>query len=1032
MEKHQANPASEDDDIYVELRRKKAMLEFHLKAAKAYRDYGKTKQAQSAEKKAKDLRNEIEEIEEVIREVESEYDLTHPTKNNPGPGLVIHMYYAEGEAYWLLAHLEEFSSFERANRQLDEWSAIGRNHGAASFAVYIDRMLVYDGSYDLSVVPADLKRQINLFLAELDTPDAHILLAALAEKNPKLEHGYIDPDTGAWMSKRRFEEGADVSKMSEAIVEDPNSIDDINAALIGGTIGIGTHGLVTATSRERIDTGEGEPEPERVRHRTAIRQRQERLERGRPFAQLTSLFGESSWPPWWRGWTTYEPNINEPDDYVIDLEPGQRKGWSVHGGDWFIFHQADDEFAIVENTSLYHPGTASRPQVIYINTVDQVIERIREMEEFREQQVRPAQQIIVVPPERLSELSISHGLDLGGYEYEPVRNEWLIPLAEAGITYVVEIDADTFGGEVLGSSREAFGQDVHSMELPVVLFTPSGVFAGERPWPHSLPGYYVSVTSGQLNEFDTDCICVGEDIEGTCNRCGGDQSIVHEGGDWALYKLVEPPDEESVEPPEEDEEEEEEEERVVLGNYEMRNVASLAMTIGGSSTFISDEEDESDMQWLREVHLPNLSSNFHSAVLYGNEDSPDRIEVYHSADPRVGTDWPQVWLRKEDAAIEKLNEAYGDHVGLNADWNVRAWHVGPTAHPNLNDGDLYILEIEDQPGDFSLVQRWHEAEGNDVIEEIFEGPAEDVIREAESALVYVREVSGRHAAGRPEQTGEQEPLIDRARRIIANARAELGHDLGGGSVLDLLADNTNASLTEIREVLVELGERPAAERVSETAYSGERRIVVTYEIITEESSREGEAAETGFEDEDGYLISGDDGQYVHDAVGYLKEHDANEPSSSSFYTGIWYSTPDGEHDDRTGGDIYHSYHLKGFSPEEEAAIYKYMINIDDKFEVHWVPDDEHAIYDSTRRVQLYNNGIDVVVALLDIPNAVMFAVFDNNGNEIYADNYNVLYEHADDVLKTIIRFKIDRPLIELGMNRDYLDMLGERIPFVEF
>ena len=46
-----------------------------------------------------------------------------------------------------------------------------------------------------------------------------------------------------------------------------------------------------------------------------------------------------------------------------------------------------------------------------------------------------------------------------------------------------------------------------------------------------------------------------------------------------------------------------------------------------------------------------------------------------------------------------------------------------------------------------------------------------------------------------------------ARRVIARARAALGHDLQGWSLVDLLADNMPLSLDEIRRVLVRIGER---------------------------------------------------------------------------------------------------------------------------------------------------------------------------------------------------------------------------------
>ncbi len=44
-------------------------------------------------------------------------------------------------------------------------------------------------------------------------------------------------------------------------------------------------------------------------------------------------------------------------------------------------------------------------------------------------------------------------------------------------------------------------------------------------------------------------------------------------------------------------------------------------------------QTEEDMEWLRDVHLPNLPDKYQSAVLTGNEDCPSRVECYERADP---------------------------------------------------------------------------------------------------------------------------------------------------------------------------------------------------------------------------------------------------------------------------------------------------------------------------------------------------------------------------------------------------------------
>jgi hypothetical protein len=59
-----------------------------------------------------------------------------------------------------------------------------------------------------------------------------------------------------------------------------------------------------------------------------------------------------------------------------------------------------------------------------------------------------------------------------------------------------------------------------------------------------------------------------------------------------------------------------------------------------------------DMRWLREVHLPRLPAKYRSAIIVGNEDFPDRIEVYERRDPRV-TDVPVVFKADEDGVFKE-------------------------------------------------------------------------------------------------------------------------------------------------------------------------------------------------------------------------------------------------------------------------------------------------------------------------------------------------------------------------------------------
>ncbi len=62
---------------------------------------------------------------------------------------------------------------------------------------------------------------------------------------------------------------------------------------------------------------------------------------------------------------------------------------------------------------------------------------------------------------------------------------------------------------------------------------------------------------------------------------------------------------------------------------------------------------------------------------------------------------------------------------------------------------------------------------------------------------------------------------------------------------------------------------------------------------------------------------------VTQAEKFLEDEGAVHASSSHFHPGVWYTT-EYEQDFRTGTDEERSFHLKGFSPEEEAEIFKHV------------------------------------------------------------------------------------------------------------
>ena len=65
-----------------------------------------------------------------------------------------------------------------------------------------------------------------------------------------------------------------------------------------------------------------------------------------------------------------------------------------------------------------------------------------------------------------------------------------------------------------------------------------------------------------------------------------------------------------------------------------------------TTTFL---KTDSDLNWLREVHLTGMELPvFKSVILFGNEDYPDRIELYLSDDPDF-TDQPVMVIEPDNA-----------------------------------------------------------------------------------------------------------------------------------------------------------------------------------------------------------------------------------------------------------------------------------------------------------------------------------------------------------------------------------------------
>lgn len=106
--------------------------------------------------------------------------------------------------------------------------------------------------------------------------------------------------------------------------------------------------------------------------------------------------------------------------------------------------------------------------------------------------------------------------------------------------------------------------------------------------------------------------------------------------------------------------------------------------------------------------------------------------------------------------------------------------------------------------------------------------------------------------------------------------------------------------------------------------AGERKIVSYYETWSPEDVEIGDTDKRGELDEwvcELDEVDLEDGLTHSDkAAKYLLDKGALEPSSSFFHQGIWYSTYDDE-DFRTGDRTVKSYHLKGFTEDEEREIW---------------------------------------------------------------------------------------------------------------
>jgi hypothetical protein len=107
----------------------------------------------------------------------------------------------------------------------------------------------------------------------------------------------------------------------------------------------------------------------------------------------------------------------------------------------------------------------------------------------------------------------------------------------------------------------------------------------------------------------------------------------------------------------------------------------------------------------------------------------------------------------------------------------------------------------------------------------------------------------------------------------------------------------------------------------------EPRILITYSQTTPESAEQGDTSDTGFINDEGVSMELDEWDIADEltlaakTVKYLKSEGACYASSGQFHAGVWYSTENSIVDYSTCTEEERSFHLKGFTEEQEREVW---------------------------------------------------------------------------------------------------------------
>jgi hypothetical protein len=150
---------------------------------------------------------------------------------------------------------------------------------------------------------------------------------------------------------------------------------------------------------------------------------------------------------------------------------------------------------------------------------------------------------------------------------------------------------------------------------------------------------------------------------------------------------------------------------------------------------------------------------------------------------------------------------------------------------------------------------------------------------------------------------------------------------------------TSAKQADILMVANDAALEGQYDRAEALLRQGDQRAIATaYKTTTPESAEEGDWADHGWEDEDGedIEVTADEIEAEHEAgshapvsdaiaevaAKWLRDHGAYETSSSSFYAGIWYSTPFEVSDYGTGEERSEDFFLRDFTEDEERRVFE--------------------------------------------------------------------------------------------------------------